>query len=550
MKKTLKVILIVLLVLGACAAAAYAVTHYEPYNLRSIQKDPAAQLQKSIQRTKEAVVAGLAFRIPDSMTNAGKTGAIGLEWNSPEGNLAVTAYPRENSFTLTGTETISSGTENAFGFWVSEEAIVANLPAMTSGKAYGINPQTLENDLKNSPLLDVLGISYQDAMTFVDAMLAPTEEASENTDWLAMLDAKRQLKDLLRSSAVSVTEGVLPMDTIKFDVYRVSYTLSPEQMCSAIDIAGQFLLNTESYKSATGKNPEATDEIKTAIQEAKKAIRDNNATAIIDFYLHGKSQVIARMDCRIDWLQDKKSASINASLTLGEDPTLSGKYAFYLTTNLPDTPKRETKVIYHRSHAHNLPSRTLTVSTSDETITVLDLQINSITGVFSVELFDRDVCFTGTCSKTDNNVRLSTNLEDLGEIHLVFQGVAEAPEVPRYMNLCWLSRSELENLLEKFAANEPYIPDETWRIANISITSSNGSMSFYYLSHDCETLGDLLVENELAALDENGRIAYFYDGSVGNGWEIYIQGERYEGNLYDAVIGIETEIAIIAASVS
>lgn len=548
MKKPLKVVLVVVLLLGACAAAAYALTHYEPYNLRSIQKDPAAQLQKSFLKTKDAVVAGLAFQIPDSVTNSSKTGAIGLEWNAPEGNLAITAYPREKSFTLTGTETLSTGTENAFGFWVAEDAIVANLSAMTNGKAYGINPQTLENDLRNSPLLDVLGISYEDAMAFVDAMLAPTKETSENADWLAMLEATRQLKELLHSSAVSVTEGSMPMDSVSFDAYRISYTLSPEQMCTAIDIAGQFLLNTESYRVAVAETPEITEEIKSAISEAKKAIRDNNATAIIDFYLHGKSQVIVRMDCRVDWLQDKKSASINATLTLGEDPTLSGRYAMYLTANLPDTPKSETSIVYLRSHAHNLPSRTLTVSTSEGTVTVLDLQINSITGVFTVELFDRELSFTGTCTKTDNNVRISTSLEDLGEFHLVFQGVAEAPEVPQYMNLCWMSRSELETLLQKFVVDEPYIPDETWRTANISVTGSDGSMSFYYLSHDYETLGELLVAVELAVLDENGRIDYFCDGSVGNGWKVYIQGELYNGNLYDAVLDIESEVAILSAS--
>lgn len=548
MKKTLKIIIIVVLLLGVCAAGVYALTRYEPYNLRSIQKDPAGQLQKSFLKTKDAVVAGLAFRIPDSVTNASKTGSIGLEWNTPEGNLAVTAYPREKSFTLTGTETLSTGTENAFGFWVAEDAIVANLPAMTAGKAYGVNPQTLENDLRNSPLLDILGISYEDAMAFVDAMLAPTEETSKNTDWLAMLETRRQLKELLRSSAVSVTEGSMPLDSVSFDAYRISYTLSPEQMCTAIDIAGQFLLNAESYKATVAENPEITEEMKSAISEAQKAIRDNNATTIIDFYLHGQSQVIVRMDFRIDWLQDKKSASVNASLTLGEDPTLSGRYAIYLTANLPDMPKSETSIVYLRSHAHNLPSRTLTVSTSEGTVTVLDLQINSITGVFTVEMFDRELIFTGTCTKTDNNVRISTSLEDLGEILLVFQGVAEAPEVPQYTNLCRMSRSELEALFEKFVVDEPYIPDETWRTANISITDSDGSMSFYYLSHDYETLGELLVAEDLASLDEDGRIDYFYDGSVGNGWEVYIQGELYEGNLYDAILDIESEIAILSAS--
>ena len=548
MKKALKVILVVVLLLGACAAAAYAVIRHEPYNLKSIQKDPAAQLQKSFLKTKDAVVAGLAFQIPDSITNSSKTGAIGLEWNTPDGNIAVTAYPREKSFALTGTETISTGAESAFGFWLAEDAIVANLPAMTNGKAYGINPKTLKNDLQNSPILDVLGISYEDAMAFVDAMLAPTEEASENADWLALLETKRQLKELLHTSAVSVTEGSLPMDTVSFNAYRISYTLSPDQMCTAIDIASQFLLNTDSYKAAVAETPELTEEMKAAINEAKKAIRDNNATAIIDFYLHGKSQVITRMDCRIDWLMDKKSASINATLTLGEDPTTSGKYAIYLTTNLPDTPKSETKIVYLRSHAHNLPSRTLTVSTFEETITVMDLQINSITGVFAVELFDRELSFTGTCTKTDNNVRISTSVEELGDIHLIFQGVAEAPEVPQYVNICRMTQSELESLLEKIAVDEPFIPDETWRTANIAVTSSDGSMSFYYLSHNYETLGELLVSEELAVLDENGRIDHFCDGSVGSGWEVYIQGELYEGNLYEAVLDIESEIAILSAS--
>ena len=266
---------------------------------------------------------------------------------------------------------------------------------------------------------------------------------------------------MIKTAAVAVDEGNLTIgfDTVK--VYRVCLTLDSKQLCSAMDILAQSYLKSESFKLMEQEDPQAKKQFEDAIAESKKMIQESNATITTEFYLHGESQVIVKMESRIHCLVEEKKTEVAAfTVELGADPKTSTQYTITASTTTPQEGKTESKLIYSRSHAHNLPGRTLMMITPDEKTTILDFQYNEVSGFFEVELMNHEIAFSGTCVANGDTVKLMFTSDDMSQNAIIFTGVADAPKVPAYINVCKLPEEKLVELLENFASEAPTIPEE------------------------------------------------------------------------------------------
>lgn len=546
MKRIFKWLIAIVLLASIGIGTAIVLRDHEPYNLISIQKDPAAQLQKSLEKTEAALKEGAAIPISDTLKQSLTAGVVDIEFKT-EDDMALTSslYLREDSFVIQGDATMAGEDPIHYGLWVSEEAIALDLPAALGETAYGINPKTLKTDLKDSVLLNMLGISYEEVVELLDTALewTPEKAEQENSDWKTLLATKKQLEDLIKSCATTVTEGQYMTVTGPVDVYYISYTLTPDQIGQAMDIAATWLLESESYKLSTEDEEAMTQEIKTAVEEAKKALKDSNATTILEFCLHAKTQVIIQANCRVDWILEEENYNFTASVSLGDDPAQSVLYCADFALNVPEEPTENLRIEYHRSHAHNLPGRTLVIKTPDETVTLMDLQYNSLNGEFEVTMMDREYSFSGVYKDEDGKLTLQLNLEDAGKLTATFKNSAEVPAVPKYKNLCTLTEEELTGLMELL----PEPDNALIREVDITITGDDGGMIYSHIVHDYDTVGDLLIGEEIATLDEGGRIqAICIEDISGEDWDIYIDRVLVEGNLHTLLLGDYTTVSIRA----
>lgn len=554
MKKTLKIVISLLIILGIGVGAAFALKNYEPYNLQSIQKDPAAQLEKSFLKTQQALEDGLAFTIPDVVTNISTAGALDLTLITPDKQKIInTLYLREEGSALIGSAEDAQAQKLAeYGIWLSNEAAIVTAPVLLGDNSYGINFQTLEKDLETSDLLKLLGITTKDARQLLDAFTSMTKkETEQGSDLKALLKTKKQLESLLKACPVSVDKYPIVLNTESVEAFHIAYTLTPERLCEALDMVAKWATETESYAAALTETPALEQELKAALDDVKKNIADSNATTMLEVFLHPDTQVIMQANCRIDWLQGSEPASVDISITLGVDPIHSTLYSVNLTTKVPDTNKQEIKLEYRRSHAHNLPGRTLVLTTPDESATLMDLQVNALTGSFVLKLMDRDYALSGKCVSDDNSVAITITERTLGELTITFKAKATVPSAPRYISIFAMSEDELTKLIEKMREVIPSPePDPTgWKEADISITNNEMHMTFNYLTHSYDTLGQLLIEEGIAVLDENGCITKICDEDfAGIYWEIYLDGELVEGNLYDCLLDTIASISILEGS--
>lgn len=549
MKRIYKWLVVIVLLLGVGAGAAIVLNDYEPYNLVSIQNNPAAQLQKSLEKTETALNEGAAVPMSETIKQALTGGVVDLEFETEDDmKLTSSLYLREDSFAMLGDATMTEEDPIHYGLWVSEEAIALELPAVLGASSYGFSPKTLEDDLKNTALLDMLGISYEDAAELLDTVLAwtPKNAKKENSDWKTLLAAKQQLEDLVKSCTTTVTEGQYTTVAGHVDVYYVTYTLTPNQMGEALDIAATWLLESESYKNSAEDEKAMTEEIKAKVKEAKNALKDSNATTILEFCLHAKTQVIVQANCRIDWLIEEESCNFTASLNLGDDPVQSVLYSAGFELNLPGQPTEKFLIEYHRSHAHNLPGRTLVVETPDETITLMDLQYNTLNGEFEVTLMDREYSFSGVYKEEKEKLTLQLNFEEVGTLTVIFKSSATMLDVPKYKNICTMTAEELTELMA-FVLEAPEPDCEPEKEADIIITGDDGSTFCSYIMHDYSTVGDLLIGESIAILDDGGRILSLCDEDFsGNNWTVCIDDVLTEGNLNLIPLKDYTSISISA----
>ena len=550
MKKALKVIIPLLLVIAVGVGAFFFLKNYEPYNLRSIQKDPAAQLMKSLRKTGEALEEGLAFKIPNTIKSAPKTGAISIELLTPEQTkYSNTLYLRDKSFTLTGT--ISDARETAeYGLWLSEESLVTLLPEQMGGRAYGLYFETIAEDIVGSPLLETLGVAEEDMQQFFNALkqMSPKEEETNNADWKRLLETKRQTEELLKRCAVSVEKYPVTLGYESVEAFCITYTLTPAQLCEALDIWAYWLRSTEAYQLAQEDYTEADEELEAWLEEAKSQITALNATTMLEVFLHPETQVIMLANLHTDWLENKNTGNITATLYLGADPVMSTLYDLTLSMKGTDDTKEQVQIQYQRSHAHNLPNRKLVVTSDDESVVIYDIQINSLTGSFDLELLDRSMKITGKGMSDEAKTTITFTEESIGEVTLVFAAGVEAPEKPHFLNLLTMKQNEVDALLENIQALVPEPAPEEMKTADIFISDSSWNSYFSYISHDYDTLGELLQEEGLAIL-ENGSIAEIIcdDDFANKSWEVYIDGVLITGDLYEYELPPKLSIAITEA---
>ena len=547
MKKLLKIFIPLILVVAVGVGAVFAFQHYEPYNLRSIQADPGAQMIRSLRKTGQALEAGLAFKIPDNVRNAPKSGAISMDlFGSNKDLFSNTIYLRDNSFVLTGFTATDSEKIAEYGLWISEESIVASMPKQLGARTYGIYFDTLEEDILNSPLLAELGITADDIKELLDAAESmSSKNESEGTDWKTMLETKKNLEALLNKSAVSVTKVPVIIGNETIEAFCVTYTMTPTQMCEGMDIIASWVQSTESYKTAMAETPEMDNEMKIMLADAQQKLIDTNATTMLEVFLHPSTQVIMAANLHTDWLENKQAGYISASISLGVDPIMSTLYDLTLKAKAPNEGKEEVHIEYHRSHAHNLPGRKLIFRTPDESTTIFDMQINSLTGAFDIDLMDRQYSISGKGVSDSTKTTITITEEDMGEVVFTFIGQAEAPKTPHYLNIFTMSKEEVELLMEYIEGFAPDTEPTGWKTADISISDRKGNMLFIYKSHGYETLGELLTEEGLV-ITKNGRIVQICDEDYpGEYWDVYVNGEQITGDLFDYILETEASIAIM-----
>lgn len=554
LKNTIKIILAVAVTLGIIFGIYYFTVIYQPYTLKGIQKNPGAQLLRSFHTTLTAYKNSASFRLPGAIGQSLKSGSIDIQLDDENGNtLHNKLYLRNNGFAMLGSNIAADhSVTDTYSFWVTEDAIIGQTPLLLEDDTYyGINPKTMKEDIKDSALLDVLGMSYEEFCEMWDTALTNGEEDNNNSTQLN--DAIYELLQVIQSCPVAVTAGLVSVSANEvIDVYRIVYTFTPDKMCEFLEVLQEMEPEKPVQDNAATVPLSLAEEApqKNELEQLQEAIRQTNATAVIEFDLNTTSQMIVASRCRIDWLQENQAGTISANILLGAAPAQSLTHEARLQTNIPGEEKEEIILTYTKANAHNMPSRKLTVSNKGEIVTILDFQYNTVTNTFQAELMDREILLAGSCTSDEQGIfTIALDTDQQTALRIVFNPQEQTPGIPAYTNLCSLSEEKLTELLEKI---EPEEPDWGYgeKYVEIAIYGADGSCSYMSFWHDYETLGELLIAEGCADLDASGRIenAYIFGDEVeGNIWTVWAQNNEMNRSVMEIPLS-ENELIEIYGS--
>lgn len=562
LKKIIKAIVATIALLAIAIGIYYFAVIYQPYTLQGIQKNPSAQLIKSLNLTLTTYANSSGVQLPAAIRKTFSAGSIDIQLSDEGGStLHNKLYLRNNGFALLGSAVAEDKTTaETYGIWLTEDVIIGCAPALLQKDTrYGVNFKTLKEDIKDSDLLEAMGMSYEEFCQMWDSYTGegsaqgntPTEnEPSKNENPEQVLQQASEILEIIRSCPVSVSEGTTAVSSNETSaVYRIAYTFTPDKICQILELV-QKMQPTIPVRDDAVVTPMSLSEEgpqKNELELLQEEIMRTNATAVIEFDLHATSQMIVAAKCRIDWLEDGKAGTVSATILLGKSPNALHQEA-RLTTIMPGQEKKETIVTLTKSNAHNMPGRKLTLTSNGETVTLLDLQYNTVTHTFEADLMDREISLSGSCITDETGVftvAIDSN-KDISALTLVFDPNDKTPALPAYTNLCDLTYLELEELVDSLSPEDPEW-DNGDKYAEIAIYEADGSVGYMAFWHDYETLGELLVAEGCAELDANGRIKKVYlfgERAEGDAWTVVVQNTETDGFVMDIPLGENEQVAI------
>ena len=157
MKKKLIAILLAMATLLSCVGMLTGCQN--TISVSSITKDPAGQLKKSIEITKETLRSGMILDPTEYVKETFQNGslAINLQNSNGKDNSNNTLYFQKDTkaFALIGSLT-EYGETQEYNLGVKDKEFAVSAPNVLD-KTYGIHLGTIKEDLKDSALLEAFG---------------------------------------------------------------------------------------------------------------------------------------------------------------------------------------------------------------------------------------------------------------------------------------------------------------------------------------------------------------------------------------------------------
>lgn len=372
------------------------------------------------------------------------------------------------------------GTELSAQLYLNEHDLVVALPEMLPD-AYGVSFDTLMEDLPNSAIWGMMGITYEEfvaqlAASLDDAM-ASLEDMMQSMDDLESMfsDAEKYLDSLtvalteaLENVEQTTTTGQANIYGQYVDAQIITYSVDSAAMEKMTNILLDWCAENADGLAGLLADGEITGQsIVQAITEAKNEVSsffdsaDLEASLVLNF--NPETNYLMSIDGSFAGTVDGEDGGIYLNLTLGEDPTQSNLYTF----KMHDHNNDGISVSFGYETVNTTTTYSLTASTivagDAADALILSLSYDTASYKYAVSLTADGEAFAvnGICKVTEEAFEFTidsvTANGDVTEINLrlVAEAISagEIPNAPSYINLLQMSEVDLTSLLMKLQGN-------------------------------------------------------------------------------------------------
>lgn len=420
-----------------------------------LEKAPADQLTYSVDKT----VTAIAGRLPD-------VSAIGDSLQ--KGKVSIDALGMLESVMYIDSEADFFAEYLHFGqgedgidlsVFVKDQALAVNFPMIFGDQAYGVDLNTLEEDLEDCAIWEVLGTTYeefkQNNSFDLGALTAGTTDA---------LDKAGELQKALEDAASDV-ELTSRLDKAQIsgeetEAIVVSWQMTSGDVKELLDIYVDWM---EKYmeESMVDLSGTAADQIRDFRTEMEESFSKIDLTVDVDVNIEPETEYVMSIDARVKGTVDGEPGDIKMSLVLGKDPAAAKEYVFTVSSMDGDQVKASAETQLKVDDSEDQTTVELTVQEDENDVSrqvfggsfkyekqsqkfFLDVETDGSTfGMEGMLRYKEDVFQLYIASvKTDGE-------ETVLDITLSCEAMAggELPEMPSYTDLTELPAEQWQSLI-------------------------------------------------------------------------------------------------------
>lgn len=367
------------------------------------------------------------------------------------------------------------GVEVEAGIYLNENELVLTLPGLVDG-AYGVNLDTLVDDLKDSELLALLGINMDQLEEEYGFTLDAIDDMLDTMD--AYVDEMESLADsALKNVDKTVTEGKVTVDGQEVDAITVTYSLDSEGLKNIVNELGTWYTDYMKDLAAAVKLDMGLDsvigEIDGVMAEVETALSELDFSAKVVVNVNAETGYIMTVDGEVEATVEGETATFTLDVDLGVNAAESDKYTLTVGAVADGEQMDVLKLVLKRESTDAKENYDLSVKAAGFEVANAQLAYDKGTGAYELEVNAADVEFAlkGTYKLTDKSMEFSVesiNLDgDKTEINakvLVEKiSASSIPKMPEYKNILKLSQQDILDLVNEFSEtmNQFYIGEST-----------------------------------------------------------------------------------------
>lgn len=358
------------------------------------------------------------------------------------------------------------GEEIELSLYLDDTALAVVFPMLLGDEAYGVDLDTLEQDLPNSAIWDLLGVSYEDLLAQSDMDLGElTDSVVELLDSIGTLE--KAVKEAAKDVKIESTEGKATIYGEEVDATVITVELTSNDVKKMLDAYMDWLdaeLNG-TFAEAVGSFLDGADldsELDSMRDEIDDAFDEMDLTLKATVNIDPKTEYMMSLGVDLFGTVDGEEGYVDLDLILGKDPVSSDKYTFTMgaVADGEETGKLEAVLTRDLGETVSVTELSVTFTEDGQTDEVfsgkLEYNKESYAYELSLEADGGEVSVNGEFRLTDDVFDLyidsvsSDGYEQTVDVRVCIESISagEMPKMPRYKNLVTMSADELTALLQ------------------------------------------------------------------------------------------------------
>lgn len=347
---------------------------------------------------------------------------------------------------------IAEGMEIEAGIYLDNGNFVMTVPALIEG-AYGVNLPTILDDAKDSALLEMMGISYDDMMTGIGDFLAELEGMTEDAD-SAPEGLEEAVEKALANIDEKVTEGKATVDGKEVNAIIATYTLDSEGILDMMDVLGTWFVDYIE-KNVSSEDLDLGD-FEDAMTEAEEALSEADIKAELVVNINAETGYIMTVSGELEVTAEEETGAFTLDIDLGVNAAESNKYTLKVGTVTDGEAMDMLQLILKRDITDTDATYELTAKTAGVEVARFTLEYDKATYAYQMTLGldEQEYIAKGIYKVTDKSFELTLDTvsaegEELpinAKTLLEKVSADSIPAAPEYKNILKMSQDELTTL--------------------------------------------------------------------------------------------------------